>query len=87
MKQLNGYQFYRQKIVGDYIVDFYCAEAELVIEVDGGQHFADDIAETDRKRDAYIRNLGLKVLRFSASDVMRNVDGVVERILESITGL
>jgi very-short-patch-repair endonuclease len=42
MKQLNGYQFYKQKPIGNYIVDFYCPAAKMVIEVDGGQHFSDE---------------------------------------------
>ena len=80
MKQMKGYQFYRQKPVGEYIVDFYCPKAKLVIEVDGGQHFYDEEIKNDRTRDEYMRNLGLKVLRFSNTDVMNNIKGVVESI-------
>ena len=79
-KQLKGYQFYRQKPIGDYIVDFYCPRAKLVVEVDGSQHFTDEITEYDRIRDEYLSNLGLMVLRFTNIDVMAHIEGVVERI-------
>ncbi|MBN1177101.1 MAG: DUF559 domain-containing protein [Dehalococcoidales bacterium] len=75
-----GYMFSRQKPIGDYIVDFYCHKARLVVEVDGGQHFTVDTASNDRVRDEYMRSLGLTVLRFSNSDVMKNTDGVTETI-------
>ena len=77
-----GYMFSRQKPIGDYIVDFYCHKARLVVEVDGGQHFTEDIASNDRIRDEYMRNLGLTVLRFSNSEVLKNTDGVTEAIYE-----
>ena len=64
-KQLLGLQFYRQKTLGNYIVDFYCAAARLVIEVDGGQHYQPDGATQDALRDCYLKSLGLEVLRFS----------------------
>ncbi len=79
-KQLNGYQFYRQRIIGNYIVDFFCPRAKLVIEVDGSQHYSDEIG-ADRIRDEYMKNHELKVLRFSDYDVLKNVDGVVENII------
>ena len=84
VRQIGGYWFYRQKPIGDYIVDFYCPKAKLVIEVDGGQHLSGEIAENDRVRDEYLSNLGLRVLRFTNADVLRNIDGVVERIVGSI---
>jgi very-short-patch-repair endonuclease len=77
-----GYMFCRQKTIGDYIVDFYCHKARLVVEVDGGQHFTGDTASNDRVRDEYMRSLGLKVLRFSNYEVLRNTDGVTEAIYE-----
>ena len=84
MKQLRGYQFYRQKPIGDYIVDFFCSEAKLVIEIDGGQHFSDETSQYDKIRDEYMNSLGLRVLRFTNTDVLTNTDGVVERIEEEI---
>ncbi len=84
MKQLKGYQFYRQKPIGDYIVDFLCPRAKLVVEVDGSQHFSDEMTEYDRIRDEYLRILGLKMLRFTNTEVLKNTDGVVERIIENM---
>jgi len=68
-RQLKGLQFYRQKIIGDYIVDFYCAKANLVIELDGGQHYNKEAQDKDRKRDKFLEGLGLKVLRFSVKEI------------------
>ena len=84
MKQLKGYQFYRQKPVGDYIVDFFCPRAKLVIEVDGSQHFSDEMTVYDRIRDESLRSLGLKVLRFTNTEVLTNTEGVLERISENM---
>ena len=84
MKQLNNCQFYRQKIIGDYIVDFFRPKFKLVIEVDGGQHYSDDILKSDRDRDEVLKSMGLKVLRFSNLDILKNIDGVVARIIENI---
>jgi very-short-patch-repair endonuclease len=80
-RQLKDCHFYRQKIIGSYIVDFYCAKANIVIEVDGGQHYMSDGKEKDRIRDDYLSGIGLKVLRFSDIDVLKNIEGVVDEIL------
>ncbi len=85
MKQLKGYQFYRQKPIGGYIVDFFCPRAKLVIEVDGGQHFSDETAKYDRIKDEYLSSLGLKILRFTNTDVLAHIEGVLESIEREIT--
>ncbi len=82
-KQLKGRQFFRQRPIGNYIVDFYCPTAKLVIEVDGGQHYHGEVAEKDRIRDEFIKGLGLKVLRFSDLEVLTST----KEVLESIFGL
>lgn len=74
----------RQKVIGNYIVDFYCASAKLVIELDGSQHYKDKGIKSDEKRDAYFKELGLHVLRYSNDDVNNNFDGVCEDILRRI---
>ena len=79
-KQLKGYQFYRQKTIGNYIVDFYCPKAKLVIELYGGQHYSPDGKAKDRARDGYMKGIGLRVLRFSDKKVFENIQGVLERI-------
>jgi len=84
MRQINDCQFFRQRIIGDYIVDFFCPRAKLVIEVDGSQHESDEILEADRKRDEYLQNQGLTVLRFNDVEVLNNIEGVVENILENV---
>ena len=85
MKQMKGFQFYRQRVIGNYIVDFYCPKAKLVIEVDGGQHFSDEILKADKRRDQYLENNGLKVLRFTDIDVLTNIEGVFEVILDNVS--
>jgi very-short-patch-repair endonuclease len=83
LNQLSGLQFYRQKTIGNYVADFYCAKAKLVIEVDGSQHYTDEGLAEDGSRDTYMRSLGLQVLRFNDADVMRNIEGVVLEILKA----
>ena len=74
----------RQKAVGKYIVDFYCAEANFVIELDGTQHYEVLGKEADKVRDEYLRSLGLTVLRYSNHDVNYNFESVCEDILQHI---
>ncbi len=62
-------RFNRQRIIGNYIVDFYCAKARLVVELDGSQHFEDKKREEDEKRTRFLENLGLLVLRFSNLEI------------------
>ncbi|MBR5112546.1 MAG: endonuclease domain-containing protein [Clostridia bacterium] len=73
-----------QKVIGNYIVDFYCASSKLVIELDGSQHFMDEGLEYDRRRDAYLKSLGLTVVRYANSDINDNFDGVCEDILRRL---
>jgi len=79
-KQLKEYQFYRQKNIGDYIVDFYCPAAKLIVEIDGGQHYSEANIVKDEARDKFLSDLGFSVLRFSNSDVLKNFEGVVTDI-------
>ena len=79
-KQLKRYQFYRQKIIGNYIVDFYCPKSKLVIEVDGGQHYSAEGKEKDKRRDDYMTREEITVLGFSDREVLGNLDAVLEKI-------
>ena len=89
-KQLKELQFYRQKIIGNYIADFYCPiplsppliKGDLggLIEVDGGQHYSAEGSENDRMRDAYMTGAGITVVRFSDRDVLKNLEAVLEEI-------
>jgi very-short-patch-repair endonuclease len=83
-KQLAGLQFYRQKPIGDFIVDFYAPKAKLVIEIDGSQHLEAHHAEKDRQRDEYLSSLGLIVLRFNSRQVLKETDATMERIYQTI---
>jgi len=83
-KQLLGIQFYRQKPIGNYIVDFFAPRARLVVEVDGSQHLGGDHAVKDRRRDGYMVSLGLKVLRFNSREVLEEQDAVVEAIYRTV---
>jgi very-short-patch-repair endonuclease len=84
MRQLKGYHFYRQKPIGDYIVDFFCPKAKLVIEIDGSQHLVGEAVEYDRIREDFLSNLGLRVLRFNNREVLKNTEEVIERIGEKL---
>ena len=79
-KQLLGVQFYRQKPIGDCIVDFFAPKTKLVVEVDGSQHMEGNHARKDRRRDAYLSSLGLQVLRFDSRQVLQETDAVVDVI-------
>lgn len=65
-------RFNRQRIIGSYIVDFYCHKAKLIVEIDGSQHFESKGIESDRERSDYLESLGLKVIRFSNSEVNKD---------------
>jgi len=80
-KQLMGVQFYRQKPIGNFIVDFFAPRRKLVIEIDGSQHMQGDHIEKDKRRDEYLARLGLKVLRFNSRVVLEETDAVMESIL------
>ena len=73
-------RFRRQYIIGNYIVDFYCHEAKLVVELDGSQHYTPEIKEKDEIRTVYLQSQGLDVLRFSNSDVSKRFHGVCEAV-------
>jgi very-short-patch-repair endonuclease len=79
-KQLSGIQFYRQKPIGEYIVDFYAPKAKLVVEVDGSQHMQPDHYNKDKYRDENLASLSLKVIRFNGREVLEETDAVVEVI-------
>ena len=71
----------RQKVIGPYIVDFYCASARLVIELDGSQHYSEAGADADRARDQWLRTQGLTVVRYTNTDIQPNFSGVCDDIL------
>jgi len=80
--QFKGLDFDRQKIIGDYIVDFYCAEKNAVIEVDGSSH--DDKADYDAQRDAFLAGLGLRVIHILDKDVKQDVAAVMVFLMRQL---
>ena len=74
------HQFRRQYIIGNYIVDFFCHKAQLVVELDGSQHYLPQGITEDEKRTRYLQEQGLRVIRFSNADVLERFDGVCQAI-------
>jgi very-short-patch-repair endonuclease len=83
-KQILGVQFYRQKPIGNYIVDFYAPVARLIVEVDGSQHFEHAQDEHDRSRTAHFEQMGLRVLRYNDRQVLLELDSVAEDIFRAV---
>ncbi len=78
-RQLAGLKFRRQHPAGPYVLDFFCSEKQLAVEIDGGQHYQD--SHRDEVRDQWLAGQGILVLRFSAREAMVETDAVLERIL------
>ena len=83
-RQFHNLKFKRQQPIGDYIVDFICKEAKIIIEIDGGQHNEPENIEYDKTRTEYLNNLGYKVIRFWNNEIYENIEGVVLRLKEEI---
>jgi very-short-patch-repair endonuclease len=83
---IEGTHFRRQAPIGRYVVDFFCAAKRLIIELDGGHHNEDAIAERDSERQAWLEQQGYKVIRFWNSDVTSDLNAVMERIYVELYG-
>ena len=83
-KQVLGVQFYRQRPIGKYIADFYAPGARLIVEVDGSQHAELAQAEHDKRRTAYFKQIGLRILRFNDRQVLLETDSVAEEIFRAV---
>ncbi len=79
--------FYKQKVLGKYVADFYCAKAALVIEIDGSQHYSEEGQRKDTERSEFLEEYGLTVLRFSNYDVDTNFEGVCLYIDSAVRAL
>jgi very-short-patch-repair endonuclease len=77
-KQLRGYDFDRQRPIDNYIVDFYCKDLQLAIEIDGESHYGNP--ERDKKKDKRLKELGVTVLRFDDMEVVHRLDNVIKKI-------
>jgi very-short-patch-repair endonuclease len=84
---LENCKFRRQYGIGPYIVDFYCAELRLAVEVDGDSHFTDEGRGHDRARDEYIRSNGIYIVRFTNLDVKLALEGVIDVIADAIRNM
>lgn len=83
-RQAHGCKFFRQYGVGPYILDFYCPEVRLAIELDGGQHNEESNKEYDKLRTEFLGAGDIRVLRFWNNEVLMNLEGVLERIAEEV---
>lgn len=83
-KQIQNVQFYRQKIMGTFILDFYSSEPKLAIELDGVQHLTTSHIIKDKNRDEYLKTLGILVLRFSNSEISNDLESVLYRINKTL---
>lgn len=85
-KQMYGYKFRRQYGIDRFVVDFYCSQVKLAIEVDGDTHYGQN-KEADSIRQKYIESLKISFLRFTNREIMENINGVVERIVQELPPL
>ncbi len=79
-RQVSGCKFRRQASIGPFVVDFYCPEARLAIEVDGDSHFTDTQKTYDKKREQYIKSFNIRILRFTNKDIAESLEGVINKI-------
>ena len=79
-RQMMGYDFHRQKPIDNFIVDFFCKELMLAIELDGYTHTFEKVADRDEKKEQRLGELGVRIVRFKNDDVMNNIEGVMEWI-------
>ena len=86
-KQILGYDFDRQRPINNYVVDFYCKELKLAIEIDGNSHCGDEKYYADIEREKNINALGIDIIRFSDIDVKRNMSGVLEALEARINNI
>ena len=84
-KQMHGYDFHRQKPIGNYIADFFCNKLKFVIEIDGSSHDFDEVQQKDRNKQDFLNKLGITVLRFTNREVMTSVFLVVQTIEDYIS--
>ncbi len=80
-KQCHSFKFRRQHAIGPFIVDFFCPEQGLVVEIDGDVHAEQTKIAQDRQRERYLRSLGLQVIRYTNHEVLNNLNGVLEHLL------
>ena len=85
--QLSGYKFRRQYGIDKYVVDFYCPQIKLIIELDGGGHFSERLKKSDKARQLEIESSGYHILRYTNDEIDRNISGVLENLKQHCTRL
>jgi very-short-patch-repair endonuclease len=85
-RRISGFKYFRQYGIGSYIADFYCPELNLVVEIDGGQHYSDEGKAYDSHREQYMTSIGIRTIRFSNSDVLKHTEAVMKRLCEELRG-
>ena len=83
-KRFFGYKFKRQVLIGNYIADFVCYDAKIIVEIDGGGHNTYNKIKADNIRTQYLEGLGFKVIRFWNNEIQSNLDGVCELLLKEL---
>ncbi len=83
-RSVNGFKFRRQYSVNPYVVDFYCAQKNLVIEIDGDVHATEEQRTHDKNRENYLKNKGLSILRVTTHEINQNLNGVLEQIYNTL---
>ena len=81
-KQLEGFKFRRQHSIDEFIVDFYCPQANLAIEIDGDTHYGEEERKDDINRKHHIESLGIKIIRFTNKEISKNLEGAIGQIKE-----
>ena len=84
-KQVQAVQFYRQKPIGNYVVDFYAPKAKIVVEVDGSQHMESEQAARDLQRDTFLASRGVRVFHFDDIQVLKEIEGVMEVTVRAVS--
>lgn len=80
-KQLLGFDFHRQKPLGEFIADFYCPQARLVIEVDGMSHLNDEVEKRDREKEKFMQKRNIRIIRLTNDEVLNDIGNVLKKIL------
>ncbi len=83
-KQILGYQFLRQKPIGNFIVDFYCPKLKLVIEIDGDSHGFNRTIQQDKMKEKYLQTIGLEIIRYDDLDIKTSIGSILDHLIDWI---
>ena len=83
-KRINGFQFLRQKPIGNFIIDFYCPKLRLAIEIDGDSHGFDEAIQRDKFKEKYLSKRGIHLIRYDDNELKSNIQGTIEHLIDWI---